>query len=84
MSRIEELREPVRSIAMDFKARGFTITDVMSVGLLVVKNWDSNRMSRYIKLLGQANMDADSIVAAAEADTKDRKRKPDRPGLKAG
>ena len=70
MSRIEELREPVRPIAEKFRRKGFSITDVISVGLLLVRNLDPNRLSDYIERLSESGADADAIVAAAEADAK--------------
>ena len=83
MSRIEELREPVQPIAGKFRKQGFRITDITSVGLLMVKDWDPNTMSKYIELFG-SGLDADAIVRAAEADAAKSKRKQGRsPGAKS-
>ena len=75
MSRIEELREPVRPIAEKFRDWGFTVTDVTSIGLLMIKDWDANRIATYRKLLIEADISADSVVSAAEADLKEHKQK---------
>ena len=75
MSRINELREPVRPIIEKFMEEGFTFTDVTSIGLLLLKDWDANRMAMYRKLLCKSGKDADAIVAAAEADVADKTQK---------
>ena len=75
MSRIEELREPVRPIAEKFRSWGFTVTDVTSIGLLLIKDWDANRIAKYRELLSIAGSTADSVVSAAEADSKERQQK---------
>ena len=73
MSRIEELREPVRPIAKKFRDWGFTVTDVASIGILVIKDWDANRIAQYRELLCKSGADADSVVAEAEAYIKEHK-----------
>lgn len=78
MSRIEELRVQVQPIAKKFKRMGFTITDVTSIGLLIIRDWDANKISKYIELLSEAGKDADSVVSAAEADLKEHKQKKNR------
>jgi len=75
MSRIEELREPVRPIVIRFKRMGFTVTDLTSIGLLMIKDWDANRISKYIELLSENGADADFVVSSAEVDLKAHKRK---------
>ena len=84
MSRIEELREPVRPIAEKFRNWGFSVTDVTSIGLLSIKDWDANRIAKYRELLAAAESTADSVVSAAEADLKERSQKKGRPRSKSG
>ena len=83
MSRTQELREAVRPIVEKFRKQGYTITDVTSVGLLMVRNWEPNQISKYIALLAEPNMDADAIVDAAEADSKEKRRRPSPPETKS-
>ena len=84
MSRIEELRKPVQPIAAKFKRMGFSITDVVSIGLLMIKDWDANKVSKYNERLQNAEAEADEIVSAAEADIKGLKQKKDHPPSKTG
>jgi len=84
MSRIDDLREPVRPIIEKFMGKGFTFTDITSVGLLLLKDWDANKMAIYRELLCKSGLDADAIVAEAEADSRDKKRKGPRPPAKSG
>jgi len=84
MSRIEELREPVRPIAAKFKTMGFSVTDVTSIGLLLIKDWDANRIAKYRELIMSAGATADSVVSAAEADVEEHSQKRGRPPSKSG
>ena len=41
----------------------------------MIKDWDANRIATYRKLLIEADISADSVVSAAEADLKEHKQK---------
>ncbi len=69
MSRIEELRQPVQPIAKRFARLGFSVTDIISIGLLMIKDWDLNKLGKYREMLCESGLDADAIVAAIEDDT---------------
>ena len=75
MSRIEELREPVQPIALKLRRWGFKLTDVTSVGLLMIKDWDANKIAKFVELLSLDDKSADDIVSSAEADAKELRRK---------
>ena len=68
---IKDLREPVQPVAKYFISRGFSMTDLISVGLTFLEGKESNEISEIIASWNEvtsAEKEAAGIVDAAEAD----------------
>lgn len=85
--RITDLRKPVQPIAKKFVSGGFSMTDIISIGLLFLADKDANDIASLRMVLSNTTEDRSPVdilaafadeIAAAKKSAKKRHKRPRR------